>query len=243
VPDEQQEDRRRKLRSRKHKSRSTKRDLQLRTTFRLTSCPVCQAVLDAVSGEFVGVSRGQDVVALDLGVDNLDDDVLVGESHDEAVLGGVVLVLGLGYEALACVVVGLALCSRKHTQDQLPVSRDTRHGASRMVADQIGAKDYKIVVSTAPKLGVNYAKVNLIPWRGRKHKNQGHVHKQLTSATAVLDLVPREVGVVLSSDVGQGDLKFWTRRLSRYLDELGEVGRQNHTNSRAGSQYSLSGKA
>ena len=40
---------------------------------------------------------------------NLTDNVLVGDSDDQSVLGGVVLVLGLRHESLSCVVVGLTL--------------------------------------------------------------------------------------------------------------------------------------
>lgn len=41
----------------------------------------------------------------------IPDDVPVGEADDQAVLGSIVLVLGLGDEALAGVVVGLSLSS------------------------------------------------------------------------------------------------------------------------------------
>jgi len=81
---------------------------------RLTGSPVGEAVRDAVSRELVGVGRGEDDVALDLGIDDLGDDVLVCESDDEAVLWRVVLVLGLGDEALPGVVVGLALSVGSH---------------------------------------------------------------------------------------------------------------------------------
>lgn len=47
----------------------------------------------------------------------LADDVLVGDTDNQAVLGAVVLVLGLNNKALAGVVVGLALC-----EHQVPVS-------------------------------------------------------------------------------------------------------------------------
>lgn len=79
------------------------------------------------------VGSGENKVALELGVNDLlvqtssaplllpfealarrtylADDVLVGEADDEPVLGRVVLVLGLGHEPLARVVVGLTLCS------------------------------------------------------------------------------------------------------------------------------------
>jgi hypothetical protein len=72
------------------------------------SGPVGETVLDAIGAELVGVGGGKDLVARDLRGDDLGDDVLVGEADDQAVLGGVVLVLGLGDEALAGVVVGLA---------------------------------------------------------------------------------------------------------------------------------------
>lgn len=52
-------------------------------------------MLDAVAGEFVRVSGAKDFIARDFGRDDLNDNVLVGEANDEAVLGRVVLVLGL----------------------------------------------------------------------------------------------------------------------------------------------------
>lgn len=70
--------------------------------------PVGQAMADAVALELVGVGGDEDLVANDLGADDLADDVLVGEADDQAVLGRVVFVLRLGGEALAGVVVGLA---------------------------------------------------------------------------------------------------------------------------------------
>merc|ERR1711939_625742 len=73
--------------------------------------PVGETVLNAVARELVGVGGGEDVVALDLGVHDLADDVAVGDADDKAVLGGVVLVLGLADEALAGVVVRLALAA------------------------------------------------------------------------------------------------------------------------------------
>jgi hypothetical protein len=42
-------------------------------------------------------------------VDDLADDVLVGEADDEAVLGRIVLVLGLGNQPLTRIVVGCEL--------------------------------------------------------------------------------------------------------------------------------------
>lgn len=54
------------------------------------------------------VGRSHDVISLQSGVGNLGNNILVGEADDEAVLRGVVEVLLLGDEALACVVVGLS---------------------------------------------------------------------------------------------------------------------------------------
>jgi len=51
------------------------------------------------------------VTHLELGVDDLDDDLLVGEPDNEPVLGRVVLVLGLGDQSLPGVVVGLSFSS------------------------------------------------------------------------------------------------------------------------------------
>lgn len=48
---------------------------------------------------------------LELGVDDLDDDLGVGEPDNKPVLGRVVLVLGLGYQSLPGVVVGLSFSS------------------------------------------------------------------------------------------------------------------------------------
>lgn len=52
------------------------------------------------------LSGHEDLVAANLGVDNLGDDVLVGEADDEAVLGRIVLVLGLGDQPLTGIVIG-----------------------------------------------------------------------------------------------------------------------------------------
>lgn len=75
------------------------------------SSPVGKTLVDAVLGELVGVGRGKNLVTGDLGVDDLGDDVAVGEANNHAVLGRVVLVLGLGDQALASIVVGLTLAA------------------------------------------------------------------------------------------------------------------------------------
>ena len=73
------------------------------------SSPVGKAVLDAIALQLVGVGRGEDLVTIEVGGDDLGDDVAVGEADNQAVLGRVVLVLGLRDEALAGVVVSLPL--------------------------------------------------------------------------------------------------------------------------------------
>lgn len=73
--------------------------------------PVGKTVLNAVGAELVGVGGGEDLVTSNLGGDDLGDDVAVGEADDQAVLGRVVLVLGLGDQTLARIVVGLSFAT------------------------------------------------------------------------------------------------------------------------------------
>jgi hypothetical protein len=54
------------------------------------------------------LSGHEDLVTANLGVDDLADDVLVGETDNEAVLGRIVLVLGLGDQPLTRIVIGCA---------------------------------------------------------------------------------------------------------------------------------------
>lgn len=77
----------------------------------ISSSIVGQADGHTVVGQLVGVGGSDDDVSLDLGIDQLADDVGVGEADDEAVLGGVVLVLVLDDQTLTSIVVGLALTS------------------------------------------------------------------------------------------------------------------------------------
>ena len=71
--------------------------------------PVGETLGDAVALELVAVGSAEDLVTGDLRVDDLSDDVAVGETNDHAVLGRIVLVLGLGDQALTGIVVGLTL--------------------------------------------------------------------------------------------------------------------------------------
>jgi hypothetical protein len=75
----------------------------------ISSRPVGQSKLDAVFGELVGVGSSQAHVTLDLGVHDLTDNVLVGDSDNESVFRRVVLVLGLADQSLASIVVGFTL--------------------------------------------------------------------------------------------------------------------------------------
>jgi hypothetical protein len=73
------------------------------------SSVVGEAELDAIAGELVGVGSDKDVIAVDAGVDDLADDVAVGETDNKTVLGRVVLVLVLSDELATLTVVSLAL--------------------------------------------------------------------------------------------------------------------------------------
>jgi hypothetical protein len=75
----------------------------------VTSRPVGQTNLNTVLGELVGVSSSHNNISRNLGVDDLSNNVLIGETNAKSVLGRVVLVLGLGYKALTGIVVRLAL--------------------------------------------------------------------------------------------------------------------------------------
>lgn len=65
-------------------------------------------MLDAEAGQLMSVGRSENDIALDLCVDDLCYDVLVGESDDKAVLGRVVFCAVLGDKLSALLVVGLA---------------------------------------------------------------------------------------------------------------------------------------
>jgi len=67
--------------------------------------------LDTIVGKFVGIGRSDDKVSLNLGIDDLADNISVGKTNNQTVLGGVVLVLVLNDQALASIVVCLALAA------------------------------------------------------------------------------------------------------------------------------------
>lgn len=66
-------------------------------------------MLDTIALQLMGVSGAEDLVAAELGGDNLADYVFVGKADHETVFWGVVFVLGLGDETFAGIVVGFAL--------------------------------------------------------------------------------------------------------------------------------------
>lgn len=70
---------------------------------------VGQTDLDTIVGQLVRVSRSKDEISLNLGIDDLADDVGVGEADNEAILAGVVLVLVLDDQTLAGIIIGLSL--------------------------------------------------------------------------------------------------------------------------------------
>mmetsp|Transcript_10798 Transcript_10798/g.26194 ORF Transcript_10798/g.26194 Transcript_10798/m.26194 type:complete len:276 (+) Transcript_10798:683-1510(+) len=78
-------------------------------TSRVACGIVGETHLDAVARKLVRVGSGHNHVTLDLRVDDLADNVLVGDAHDHAVLGCRILVLVLNRQALAGKVVRLAL--------------------------------------------------------------------------------------------------------------------------------------
>ena len=53
----------------------------------LTSGPVSETMVDTVSGELFRGGGGEDKVSLDASVDDLADNLLVGEADNQAVLG------------------------------------------------------------------------------------------------------------------------------------------------------------
>ena len=96
------------------------------------------------------VGRAEHFIARDLGGDNLHDNIAVGEADDETVFGRIVLVLGLGDEALASIVVGLsdttALVLGLVAAVEVSIARRGRRGdrrclpVVRRVLDQLGER-------------------------------------------------------------------------------------------------------
>ena len=72
---------------------------------------VGETSLEAEPSELLGVSLAEDSIALDGGVDDLDDDPAVGAADNKSVLLGLVLVLVLLDQSSSCLVVGLSFSS------------------------------------------------------------------------------------------------------------------------------------
>lgn len=77
----------------------------------VASSIVGETSLETVLLEVGGVGLAEDSIALDGGVDDLDDDLGVGPADAESVLLGVVLVLVLLDESSSCLVIGLSFSS------------------------------------------------------------------------------------------------------------------------------------
>ena len=111
------------------------------------SSPVGKTLLDAVLGELVSVGGGKNLVTGDLGVDDLGDDVAVGEANNHAVLGRVVLVLGLGDQALASIVVGLTLAAATVLSLEATI-------IGKVSKQKLPKYDHRIKGSNSPEVGV-----------------------------------------------------------------------------------------
>jgi hypothetical protein len=79
----------------------------------ISGSPVSQTTLNTITGKFMSISSRENEITLELGVDDLTDNVLVGETDNQSILRRVVLVLGLNDKSLTSIVIGLTLYSRK----------------------------------------------------------------------------------------------------------------------------------
>jgi len=75
------------------------------------SCVVLQTDGESVTAELGGLSLAEDAITIDESVSDLADYLGVGETDDESVLGGLVLVLVLSTQSLSCTIIGLTLTS------------------------------------------------------------------------------------------------------------------------------------
>ena len=65
--------------------------------------------LDAITWQFMGVCGTDHNITFNLGISNLANDVLVGETNNHSVLGSVVLVSVLNNQSSTGIVVGFSL--------------------------------------------------------------------------------------------------------------------------------------
>ena len=75
------------------------------------SSPRVEAELEAIAGKLVAVSSADNAVTVDVGSNDSNNNITVGETNNETVLGSSVLVLVLPDETLTSVVVGLSLAT------------------------------------------------------------------------------------------------------------------------------------
>mmetsp|Transcript_15912 Transcript_15912/g.20137 ORF Transcript_15912/g.20137 Transcript_15912/m.20137 type:complete len:297 (+) Transcript_15912:312-1202(+) len=75
------------------------------------SSVVLQSNLESVPTQLGGCSGSQNAIAIDERVGDLTNNLTVGKSNDETVLGGLVLVLGLGAETFALAVIGFTFAT------------------------------------------------------------------------------------------------------------------------------------
>lgn len=109
----------------------------------VSSRPVGQTIGDTIAWQFVSISSSQDVITVDFRVNDLGDDVLVGETDNHTIFRRVVLVFGLNYETFTCIVVGLSLyneLSKTYSKSSRQKSQQCSQKGSN-VLHQIGAKD------------------------------------------------------------------------------------------------------
>ena len=78
-------------------------------TSAVSSGVVLKADTQAVSGQLLGGGSAQNLVTNDLSIDDLADHISVGEADNQAVLGGLVLVLVLGDQFVALTIISASL--------------------------------------------------------------------------------------------------------------------------------------
>jgi len=117
----------------------------------------------------------------------LHDDVAVGEADDEAVLGRIVLVLGLGDETLAGIVIGLSCTTAlvlslistviRAVLDQLG-ERLVKGAASQQLAFQ---NEPNILLSTLMQISLRKAKVEALQSREQSRQQSREQRPSQTS--------------------------------------------------------------
>lgn len=81
------------------------------------SCVICQPDLDAVSWEFVSISRADNHISFQFGIRYLTNDIFVCETHNQSILWRVVLVFVLNNEATSGKIVSFSLWNGNHENE------------------------------------------------------------------------------------------------------------------------------